>query len=478
VALCLNKNIGVNTGSLLYYGAEMPLKDLAKMSMGWIRPWGSSMKEIPLDLDSDGYLKTVDSGGAQTIISDDKWGRSSDDNKYVVLYDGEGKLSFNLNGTKIIKEEPGRIEIELGNGRSGMTQSSTNPANYLRNIRIIPLAHEYDYSDKITREKYKGLWGSAGVVRFLDSQRINNSKEVEWSDRQKLTTFGARNGQSLEDIIQMSNEMNASPWLLAPHLANDDYFREMAVYVRDNLNPTLKVHIEYTNEAWNWGFQQTHDLNNLAKQNGTTLYQEYGGRAKRLFEIWTDVFGGSSRLVRVIGTQHHNSWISEQIMKVQGLSGLVDALAVGYYVGHEFSGSMAQSALDMTEDEVFNHLNSNSLPKAKELLIKQKQVAEKYQIELIAYEAGQHLIAGAEWRENQPLVDKFISLNRNQKMSQLYMNMYKDWNDIGGGLIVWFQTAMKPSKWGSWGLLDNAVQDPEASPKYKAVKDMLSNEGC
>lgn len=472
-------NIGINSGDLLYYGGEMPLKNLAKMSMGWIRPWGSSLKDVALDLDNNGYLKTVDSEGAQTIISDDAWGRSADDKKYVLLYDGEGKLIFNLNKPKIIKEEPGRIELELADGRMGMMELSTNPANYLKNIRIIPLKDESNYRASITRDEYRNLWKGAGVIRFMNSQRTNNSKEVRWEQRQQAATFGAAKGQSLEDIVQMSNEMNSSPWLTVPHLANDDYFRNMAIYVRNNLDPDLKVYIEYTNEAWNWGFTQTSYLKKLAEDNGTTIYQEYGQRSKRLFEIWGEVFGGNDRLVRVIGTQHHNPWISEQIMKTQGLSNLVDALAVGYYVGHELGGAMAPDTLHMSEDEIFSYLNTQSLPKSKELLIKQKEVADKYDLELIAYEAGQHLVASAEHRENATLVNKLISLNRNPKMYQLYINMYKDWNDVGGGMIVWFQSAGQPTKWGSWGLLeDSSERQQQTAPKYKAFKQMLRNSGC
>jgi len=475
---CKVQSIGVNTDTLQYFSAEMPLKDLSKMSMGWIQPWGSSLKDVPLDLDENGYLKTVGSEGAQMIISDDNWGRSVDDNRYVVLYDGEGELSFNIHPSEIIKEESGRIEIELAEGRTGMKQLSTNPINYLRNIRIIPLENENDYEEIITRENFRDVWQGVEVMRYLNAQRINNSKEVEWSDRQKRTTFGSGKGQSLEDIIQMSNETNTNPWLLVPHLANDNYITEMAIYVRDNLNPNLKVYIEYTNEAWNWGFKQTGYLSKLADNNGTTIYQEYGLRAKQIFEIWSNVWGGGGRLVRVIGTHFYNPWVSDQIMQTPGLAGNVDALAVGYYVGGEIGAGKDVSLLELDIDGIFNYLNTISLPKTKEILIKQKEIAEKYNLELVAYEAGQHLAGVGKLSNDVLLADKFINANRDPRMQQVYLDMYNQWNEIGGALIVWFQTTGKPGKWGSWGLLENTSQNPQETPKYQAVKNMMSNHGC
>jgi len=484
-SICKAQNMGVNIEGIRYYSQGMPFNDLAKMSMSWIRSWGSSWEGVELDLDDKGYLRTVDAGKAQTIISDDKWGRDEDDKRYVILYDGEGELVFNLHKAKVIKSEPGRIEIDLPKGRAGMAQKSTNPSNYLRNIRIIPKKYENNYQQNIVNKQFSDTWGNMGVLRYLNQQKINSSTEVKWQDRKKPNAFGAKGGQPLEDIIQISNEMNVNPWLLAPHLADDNYFRQMAIYVRDNLNPSLKVYIEYTNEAWNWQFSQTKYLSALAKKKGTTQYQEYGQRAKKLFDIWLDVFGSEDRIVRVIGTQFANPWISEQIMKTAGLDGSVDALAVGYYIGHELgSEKMASKTLTMSNDEIFTYLHNDSFPKAKILLQEQKKLADNYGIELVAYEAGQHFVAHGTHPtlgilvDNKDLTAKLISLNRDARMEQFYMDMYEEWNDVGGGLITWFATTDKVDKWGSWGILENQGQDSSQAPKYRAIQRMLADQGC
>jgi hypothetical protein len=39
-----------------------------------------------------------------------------------------------------------------------------------------------------------------------------------------------------------------------PHLADDDYHRQFASYVRDSLRPDVKVYVEWSNEVWHTGF--------------------------------------------------------------------------------------------------------------------------------------------------------------------------------------------------------------------------------
>jgi hypothetical protein len=39
---------------------------------------------------------------------------------------------------------------------------------------------------------------------------------------------------------------------------------------------------------------------------------------------------------------------------------------------------------------------------------------------------------------------------------------------------VLFSSMGKPSKWGSWGLLESVDQDPETAPKWQAVREYLS----
>ena len=59
-------------------------------------------------------------------------------------------------------------------------------------------------------------------------------------------------GVSLEYQIALVNTLNVNAWFNIPHLADDDYIQNMALLIRDTLNPSLKAYIEYSNEIWNW----------------------------------------------------------------------------------------------------------------------------------------------------------------------------------------------------------------------------------
>jgi len=324
-----------------------------------------------------------------------------------------------------------------------------------------------------------------GVFRFLDLQAINNSNERSWEGRNKIGDFGTGGAAAIEDIIELSNEMNTNPWLLVPHMADDNYIRSMAEYVKKNLKPNLKVYIEYTNEAWNFGFKQAEYLKKQADEKGIKNYEAYAIRSLELFKIWEGVFPNKNRLVRVISTQFVNSWLSERILETTGVAEHVDALAVGYYFGGEIgSVKMVEETMSMSDGEVFDYLETVSLPATKEYLIKQKEVADQYQIELIAYEAGQHLVGVGKHTtlgvltNYQELTDKLTRLNRHPRMKQVYLDFYKNWESVGGGLITWFTSIGKYSKWGSWGLLENMGQNPEDAPKYQALQNMIQNEKC
>ena len=68
--------------------------------------------------------------------------------------------------------------------------------------------------------------------------------------------WGNRNGVPYEMQIALSNELQQDLWLNIPHAATDDFITQLAQLVNEQLDPDLRVWIEYTNEAWNGSFAQ------------------------------------------------------------------------------------------------------------------------------------------------------------------------------------------------------------------------------
>ena len=44
------------------------------------------------------------------------------------------------------------------------------------------------------------------------------------------------------------------------------------------------------------------------------------------------------------------------------------------------------------------------------------------------------------------------------------------WKEVGGSLICIFSSMGEPSKWGSWGILENYHDEPMTRPKYAATQ--------
>jgi uncharacterized protein (TIGR03437 family) len=102
---------------------------------------------------------------------------------------------------------------------------------------------------------------------------------IEWADRrrpedasQSLQT-GQAFGYAWEYVILTANLSNRDLWLNVPAEATDDYIEQLARFVRDRLNPELKVYVEYSNEVWNFGFGQYAWNKAAARDEVCTNYQ-------------------------------------------------------------------------------------------------------------------------------------------------------------------------------------------------------------
>ena len=165
-------------------------------------------------------------------------------------------------------------------------------------------------------------------------------------------------GVAIGLMTRLANDLQADPWFSMPHMANDDYVRQFAMAVRETLNPDRKIYLEYTNEAWNTIFTQ----NSYVRKKGAELglpgdHFQAGLRydssaAVEVFNIWTDVFAGNDRLVRIMSGQADNPWVSEQILEYQDAWRSTDALAIAPYFGHEFGTPENAGQVDLVRRSI------------------------------------------------------------------------------------------------------------------------------
>lgn len=474
-------SLSMNLAGPADWSSELPFVDMFRYSRPWIsqqegKAWGQGPK---LDIDEHGWVRKLPPNAwAETVIT--SLNGHYPGGNYTVLYDGKGRIEFNEVAT-ILSQTPGRMVIRVDPKRGSwfLRLRETQPANPVRNIRLIMPGHEKTYRTDPFRPEFLRRWKGVSCLRFMDWMGTNNSTIEKWEDRPRLDDASwAVKGIPAEILVSLANRIGADAWFCMPHRADDGYVRNFAKLVKASLRPSIRAYVEYSNEVWNSGFQQCEYAGKmgLAAKIGEKPWDAgwrfYARRSTQMFKIWERVFGGSKQLVRVMATQSVNPYISEQELNFEGAAKHTDALAIAPYFGFTPSPESKPSSEEVSKwnlDQVFRHVESISLPEAFKAMDDQKKCADKYGIALIAYEGGQHLVGVAGGENNDRLTELFLAANRDPRMGHVYTRYLDHWKIVGGGMFGNFSSIGGWSKWGSWGLMEFEDENPANSPKLSAV---------
>lgn len=478
--------LGLNLTGVTDWSSEIVFVDVFKNARRWIsqakgKDWGQGGQ---LAVDEAGHvLSLADGQYAETVV----WTgfeKRFPGGTFTAFYEGEGDLDF-TGDAKVIKREPGRLTVEVtpNNGSAFARITRTNPKNPLRQISLVMPGHLKTFQKQPFNPDFLKRWQGFTVFRFMDWQSTNNSKIKTWAQRPKLTDHSqAQKGVCIELMVQLCNQLNVSPWFCMPHEADDNYIREFAKLVRQTLNPRLKVYIEYSNECWNRQFAQAlycadkGKLENLSADGFTAQLRYYAKRSVEMFKIWDEVYGPQARttLVRVLATQSANPWTGSTVLKFEDAARNADAIAIAPYFGGRWgSPDRVKMTLDMTLDQFMVKLRED-VALAREQMEQYAVLARKHRLQLLAYEAGQHLAGHGGTENNDELTKRFHDANRHPAMYDLYTKYLSDWDHAGGQLCCIFSSMGLYTKWGSWGLLEHAAQDLRNAPKYQAVRAYLN----
>lgn len=505
-----NPSVAMGLNGVNDWSPAMPFLDLMKYSRKWNghltnQYGGYSYDQLVSSgsLDESGWVQSIPSGvshvGTIWDWADDTYGAASARaGSYVLTYDGSGDIR--LNGVRNEVKTPGRITFELsGNGPLSLDIWSVVATNYIRNIVIVKAEYENLVdAGAVFNPAYLDRVKDLRQVRFMDWMETNNSKLQNWSDRRLPTDVTWSEEVPVEIQVRLANEIGADAWFNIPFNATDDFVQKFATYVHDNLDPSLKAYVEFSNEVWNSSFGQSQDAGRLAQSTfkvseGAGFINYYGKRASEVMKIWTTVYGGdrATRLVRVAATQTANPWISRQILEAPMWQKYLpnsyvapktyfDALAVTTYFGgtvvldpvyrnfmlaeirKSASGALTVQRA-MTAGEMPAYLE-NSIPEMGKMLDAQKVVASEYKLKLIAYEGGQHehhsaFISIPEADLNS-LQSHLISFVRSSQMATLYDAAWRKWQSVGEGPFMQFSDFYTPNKFGSWGVRASLTDNP------------------
>jgi len=512
--------VGMNLDATNYWTTAVPFNDLMKTAgkmitfdlSGKDSSWDSGLLEwIPRD--GQGYplaLPVLVDGvpqGVRILINNTLTG------EYVLLHDGQGEYTWhNIDSQR----RNGRTSIHC-NGRGGHSYlqiSRSDPANPLRNMRIVPISFE-DREEEMPLFYGPYLEGlrSFHCLRFMEWTATNNSLQRHWSDRSRPDFYsqGLAQGISLEYAIALANELGADGWFSVPHMASDDYMRQMARLIRDRLDRRLKCYIEYSNETWNPMFDQAHWL----RHNGVSPHWPKGFRQEtrtvepsvqaglaainaepadlpeksaflmaRTFRIFEEEFGDEkSRLVRVAAVQQagreNTGRILNYLFAVDG-SGC-DALAAAGYFGfgqadHERWLRMAPEKV--SPEMIIDAADSRYGQKGGKWTAETALYARRYGIDYLVYEGGQHMQSWQQqdWPYNQAVWDAQV----HPRMYRLYLRNFARHSEpeINCNLFMAYSyLGVRRSRFGSWGHLESPAQVGAAdllatAPKYQVLLDV------
>lgn len=312
------------------------------------------------------------------------------------------------------------------------------------------------------------------VVRFLDWQRANENKGGDWNRRNLPTTipqFGD-DGIAVEHMVALANEAGTSPWFVMPWNASDEYLRNFAIYVRDHLNKTLPVYVEAGNEVWNFNFPVAQQAlregqsMGLSPDANTARMRRYAQRSNETFAIFTKVFAGqNNRLVRVLSGQSPWPELIQYALEYGDTAKNVDALAIAPYFGGDlFADASAQTA---GPTALFAQLNKY-VDKSIDDIRRNKLLADRFGLRLIAYEAGQHIVNGGS---NKTIVGQ---LNRDPRMKAVYQRYLAAWKKENGDLIMMFASVSPINAGSAWGLAERSGQPLSETPKRQAVLEAIA----
>lgn len=537
--------LGINLLQMSYYNAEQPFLNVFKTTgvsqmtpRGWSTQSDSTWdtgEQAYLQLDADGYPKSLiasssDPHSPQLFNSvgvlllrdlpkaDAGTGLPYRPGRYVVLYDGQGTLSYD-GDARLVSASPRRDVIDVTPSRGGIhlritTTDPNHTGNYIRNIRVVKAEEEpLLKAGQIFRPGFLKLLQRFRVVRGMQWLNVNEEAGgglTIWSSRPLPTDagWGSKRGVPVEVLLQLCNAVGADCWLNVPHQASDEYISRMATLANSMLGAAQNVYIEFSNEVWNPTYGQYDYAIKQGKANWPTAgvtpddYNRnwYGMRTAQMCDLWKSMWGAdAARVICVLGAQGVSPDTATESLicplwvgpgKGPCFKHNINAVAISPYFGFSVpaawtsqpDGGLASLFASMTTQ------NDPSIPAGGWLVAVSRSVAAfhdalaAYKLPLIGYEGGQSFVGFPKYDADSAVVKLYIAANRDPRMAAVYTAALKNWRENGGQIWALFGDIDAPSKYGEWGALESFLDtvDPlsRAPPKWQAIQNFIANNPC
>lgn len=437
--------------------------------------------------------KTASPKGARTILMTYPDNLSDHRGTYRLIIEGKGTFKMYGNGLQQVYtlEAPVDQEIQIDRTQSDgivLEVLKTYDNAPITNISLVQPNYKNTFKNEVFDHHLLDFLKDFETIRYMDWLRTNVNKTKNWNDRPKKSDAlqTTNKGVAWEYIIELSNKTNTNPWINIPHLASDDYIQQLALLFKNNLNSNLKIYLEYSNEIWNPIFanNQYGDVAELGKKEGYTgddknIRTRYTAkRSVDIFRIFEDVFGGSSRLIKVLPSNLYRPTFTKALIdhfvdsRINPKNGnrpngvIANAVAIAPYFGITVADKMRGGP--KTKEEALRLAKIEERDNRK-LLTDHINEISFYGLKLLAYEGGQHL---ADSQKDEAIANAFISANRDPEMKSIYIDYFNYWYNLTGtGLFCHYYSHGRFTRDGNYGIKE--YMDDYDSPKYLALKESV-----
>lgn len=513
--------VGMNLDYVVDWGA-VPFVDVFSNSRSWMTrnedgsgEWNSGLSDL-IPASADGWPTQIPfdpgTGAPMQIVHSVMPLRGV--GTYTFHAEGTGTVEFvadsgyldpttPFNRSVVLELTGGTAEYDLvihdtdwgdGTGPLFFEIHSSDASDPIRNIDLVLAGFETSYQTNPFHPTYTDELAPMSNLRFMDWGKTNGNPLKTWDDRTAPHSYSQTlaEGVSLEYIVQFANHLQQDAWICIPHMADDDYVTQAAHYIHENLDPSLKVFVEYSNETWNTAgaFSQTDYVQDQGELLGLDADRWRAGqmyvalRTAKIWQIFADEFGSADaqRLVNVMATKGGGSGVTSTRMlalqnPVINQTGIQpDALAIAPYFGGPVANEIVANGEvnTISVDTILDRAQADMQTDVTASVATDKAIADAYGLWLITYEGGQHLVGSGGNENNQELTDKLIAANRHQRMYDLYIEYLDMLRDGGIVLHCNYSYVRGPSKWGSWGVMEDQDQPVAEAHKYRALVDWIA----
>ena len=521
--------LGIGLAGISDWSTQQPFLDVMKTARPWIghlpNQWGglnASDLQAAGILDNHGWPTSIPTnlrGIGTVILTDLPPEAASLAGRYRLRFEGSGIIEVSGRASKVKYGEK-QIEFDFipGEGSVVVTINRTDnrkTGDYIRGISVVKLekAPLFESGGVFNPDWLKHVQDFE-VLRYMDWMSTNDSNQSKWDDRPHVDDYTYAHGVPVEVMVRLSNETGTNPWFNIPHLATDEYVKAFAETVFATLDPKLTAYVEFSNEVWNWQFEQA----SWAEDEGSARWgkeyswmQYYGMRSAEVLQIWSEVYTNArSRLITIISTQtgwqglefdalEAPLWRAENPQNPRPAE-LADAFAIAGYFGRiigtperaqivrewlaesqaragsdqsrRFEYAIEMAVKELRDGSVTGDPRDTLRDLAENTFPYQAKVANKFGLDLIMYEGGTHVTGIEEILDDDGLTDFFIALNYSPGMGELYSELLDIWHQAGGQVFNAYADVIMPSKWGSWGHLRHLEDD---NGRWRALKIATGN---